>query len=174
MVVSTILIGVLGFSTWVHHMFVSGVDPMVERFFMFTTMVIAVPTGIKIFSWIATMWGGSLNLKTPLLMCLGFLSTFVIGGITGVIQGGNPGGYAGAQTLTGWWRTSTMCSLAAASLASSPDFFYWLPKINGRMLNDKLGKVQFWFMWVGFNLTFFPMHIPGAGRDAAPYRHLCC
>ncbi|HEY3290897.1 MAG TPA: cbb3-type cytochrome c oxidase subunit I, partial [Anaerolineae bacterium] len=90
MVLSTILIGALGFTTWVHHMFVSGVDPVVERFFMFTTMVIAVPTGVKIFSWIATMWKGSVLAKTPLLMCLGFISTFVLGGITGVIQGAIP------------------------------------------------------------------------------------
>ena len=100
-VISTILIGVLGFTTWVHHMFVAGVDPVVERFFMFTTMVIAVPTGVKMFNWIFTMWGGSLNLKTPLLMCIGFLTTFVIGGITGVIQAAHPDGHAGAQHLLG-------------------------------------------------------------------------
>jgi cytochrome c oxidase subunit 1 len=160
MVVSTILIGVLGFSTWVHHMFVSGVDPMVERFFMFTTMVIAVPTGIKIFSWIATMWGGSLNLKTPLLMCLGFLSTFVIGGITGVIQGAIP---VDTQVHNTYWVVAHFhyVLFGGSVFGIFAGFFYWLPKINGRMLNDKLGKVQFWFMWVGFNLTFFPMHILG-------------
>ena len=160
MVVSTILIGVLGFSTWVHHMFVSGVDPMVERFFMFTTMVIAVPTGIKIFSWIATMAGGSLNLKTPLLMCLGFLSTFVIGGITGVIQGAIP---VDTQVHNTYWVVAHFhyVLFGGSIFGIFAGFFYWLPKISGRMLNDKLGKVQFWFMWVGFNLTFFPMHILG-------------
>jgi cytochrome c oxidase subunit 1 len=160
MVVSTILIGVLGFSTWVHHMFVSGVDPMVERFFMFTTMVIAVPTGVKIFSWIATMWGGSLKLRTPLLMCIGFLTTFVLGGITGVIQGAIP---VDTQVHNTYWVVAHFhyVLFGGSVFGIFAGFFYWLPKISGRMLNDKLGKIQFWFMWVGFNLTFFPMHILG-------------
>ena len=160
MVLSTILIGVLGFMTWVHHMFVAGVDPMVERFFMFTTMVIAVPTGIKIFSWIATMWKGSLALKTPLLMCLGFLSTFVIGGITGVIQGAIP---VDTQVHNTYWVVAHFhyVLFGGSVFGIFAGFYYWLPKITGRMLNDKLGKLNFWLMWIGFNTTFFPMHILG-------------
>jgi cytochrome c oxidase subunit 1 len=160
MVLSSILIGVLGFATWVHHMFVSGVDPLVERFFMFTTMVIAVPTGVKIFSWIATMWRGSISFKTPLLMCLGFLSTFVIGGITGVIQGAIP---ADTQIHNTYWVVAHFhyVLFGGSVFGIFAGFYYWLPKITGRMLNDKMGKWNFALMWIGFNLTFFPMHILG-------------
>ncbi len=160
MVVSTILIGVLGFTTWVHHMFVSGVDPLVERFFMFTTMVIAVPTGVKMFSWIATMWKGSVSLKTPLLMCIGFLSTFVIGGITGVIQGAIP---IDMQVHNTYWVVAHFhyVLFGGSVFGIFAGLYFYLPKITGRMLNDKLGKVHFALMWIGFNLTFFPMHILG-------------
>jgi cytochrome c oxidase subunit 1 len=160
MVISTILIGVLGFATWVHHMFVSGVDPVVERFFMFTTMVIAVPTGVKMFNWIATMWHGSLRFTTALLMCLGFLSTFVIGGITGVIQGAIP---VDAQVHNTYWVVAHLhyVLFGGSVFGIFAGFYYWLPKITGRLLNEKLGKLNFVLMWVGFNLTFFPMHILG-------------
>lgn len=160
MVLSTVLIGVLGFATWVHHMFVSGVDPLVERFFMFTTMVIAVPTGVKIFSWIFTMWQGSISLKTPLLMCIGFISTFVIGGITGVIQGSIP---ADMQVHNTYWVVAHFhyVLFGGSVFGIFAGLYYWIPKITGRLLNDTLGKWNFWLMFVGFNLTFFPMHILG-------------
>ena len=159
-VVSTILIGLLGFTTWVHHMFVSGVSPEIQRFFMFTTMVIAVPTGVKIFNWIATMWKGSLVLKTPLLMVFGFLSTFTIGGITGVIQGMIP---VDTQLHNTYWVVAHFhyVLFGGSVFAIMGGFYYWIPKMLGRMLNDTLGRIQFVFMWVGFNLTFFPMHILG-------------
>ncbi len=160
MVISTILIGVLGFSTWVHHMFVAGVDPVVERFFMFTTMVIAVPTGVKMFNWIFTLWGGSLNLKTPLWMCIGFLTTFLIGGITGVIQALIP---LDMQVHNTYWVVAHFhyVLFGGSVFGIFAGFYYWLPKITGRMLNEKLGMTHFVLMWVGFNLTFFPMHILG-------------
>ena len=159
-VISTILIGLFGFGTWVHHMFTTGVDPLVERFFMFVTMAIAVPTGVKMFNWIFTMWGGSLNIKTPLLMCLGFLSTFVIGGITGVIQGAIP---LDLQVHNTYWVVAHLhyVLFGGSAFGIFAGFYYWLPKITGRLLNDKLGKLNFVLMWLGFNLTFFPMHILG-------------
>ncbi len=159
-IVSTVMIGILGFTTWVHHMFVSGVDPVVERFFMFTTMVIAVPTGVKIFNWLFTMWGGSLNLKTPLLMVLGFLSTFVIGGITGVIQALIP---VNQYLHNSYWVVAHFhyVLFGGAVFGIFAGFYYWVPKMLGRMLDERLGKLHFVLMWVGFNLTFFPMHMLG-------------
>ncbi len=159
-VVSTILIGVLGFTTWVHHMFVAGTDPVVERFFMLTTMVIAVPTGVKMFNWIFTLWGGSLNLKTALLMCLGFLTTFLVGGITGVIQALIP---LDMQVHNTYWVVAHFhyVLFGGSVFGIFAGFYYWLPKITGKLLNEKLGVVHFVLMWVGFNLTFFPMHILG-------------
>jgi cytochrome c oxidase subunit 1 len=159
-VISTILIGLLGFSTWVHHMFVSGVDPVVERFFMFTTMVIAVPTGVKMFNWIFTMWGGSLNLKTPLLMVFGFLSTFLIGGITGVIQAAIP---VNEYLHNSYWVVAHFhyVLFGGSVFGIFAGLYYWTPKMLGRMFDERLGKLQFWLMWIGFNVTFFPMHILG-------------
>jgi cytochrome c oxidase subunit 1 len=159
-VVSTILIGVLGFTTWVHHMFVAGTDPVVERFFMLTTMVIAVPTGVKMFNWIFTLWGGSLNLKTALLMCLGFLSTFLVGGITGVIQALIP---LDMQVHNTYWVVAHFhyVLFGGSVFGIFAGFYYWLPKITGKLLDEKLGVIHFVLMWVGFNLTFFPMHILG-------------
>jgi cytochrome c oxidase subunit 1 len=159
-VISTILIGLLGFSTWVHHMFVSGVDPVVTRFFMFTTLVIAVPTGVKMFNWIFTMWGGSLSFKTPLLMSIGFLATFLIGGITGVIQGAIP---VDQYLHNSYWVVAHFhyVLFGGSVFGIFAGLYYWSPKITGRMLDDRLGKLQFWLMFIGFNVTFFPMHILG-------------
>jgi cytochrome c oxidase subunit 1 len=159
-VVSTILIGFLGFTTWVHHMFVSGVDPVVQRFFMFTTMVIAVPTGVKMFNWVFTMIGGSLSLKTPLLMVFGFLSTFLIGGITGVVQALIP---LDQYLHNSYWVIAHFhyVLFGGSVFGIFAGLYYWWPKMFGRLLDDKLGKVHFWMMWIGFNLTFFPMHILG-------------
>jgi cytochrome c oxidase subunit 1 len=159
-IVSTALIGLLGFTTWVHHMLVSGVSPALERFFIFTTMVIAVPTGVKMFNWIATMWKGSLNLKTPLLMVFGFLSTFLVGGITGIIQAAGP---VNAYLHNTYWVVAHFhyVLFGGSVFGIFAGFYYWVPKITGRMLNDTLGKWQAVLMWIGFNLTFFPMHILG-------------
>ena len=159
-ILSTIAIGVLGFTTWAHHMFVSGIAPEVERFFMLTTMVIAVPTGVKMFNWIATMWRGSLNLKTPLLMVFGFLSTFVIGGITGVIQGAIP---VDTQLHNSYWVVAHFhyVLFGGSVFGIFGGLYYWMPKMTGKMLDERLGKLHFALMWIGFNLTFFPMHILG-------------
>ncbi len=159
-IVSTILIGVLGFSTWAHHMFVSGIAPQLEYFFMFTTMVIAVPTGVKMFNWIATLWRGSLNMKTPLLMVFGFLSTFVVGGITGVIQGMSP---VDAYLHNTYWVIAHFhyVLFGGSVFGIFAGLYYWVPKILGRMFDDKIGRAQAILMWIGFNVTFFPMHILG-------------
>jgi cytochrome c oxidase subunit 1 len=159
-VISTILIGLLGFTTWAHHMFVSGMNPGLERFFMFTTMVIAVPTGVKMFNWVFTMWKGSLNMSTPLLMCFGFLSTFLVGGITGVVQGAVP---VDAYLHNSYWVIAHFhyVLFGGSVFGIFAGFYYWFPKITGRMLDDKLGRFHAIFMWIGFNVTFFPMHILG-------------
>ena len=159
-VISTILIGLLGFTTWAHHMFVSGMNPGLERFFMFSTMVIAVPTGVKMFNWVFTLWKGSLNMSTPLLMCFGFLSTFLVGGITGVIQGAVP---VDAYLHNSYWVIAHFhyVLFGGSVFGIFAGFYYWFPKITGKMLDDKLGRFQAIFMWIGFNTTFFPMHILG-------------
>jgi cytochrome c oxidase subunit I len=159
-VISTALIGVLGFTTWAHHMFVAGISPSLERFFVLTTMIIAVPTGVKMFNWIFTMWGGSLNMKTALLMCFGFLSTFLIGGITGVIQAAGP---VNAYLHNSYWVVAHFhyVLFGGSVFGIFAGLFYWLPKMIGRALNERLGRWQFWLMLFGFNLTFFPMHILG-------------
>lgn len=159
-IISTAAIGILGFSTWVHHMFVSGVDPVIDRFFMLTTMIIAVPTGVKIFNWTFTMWGGSLNFKTPLLMCLGFLTIFVVGGITGVINASIP---LDSQLHNSYWVVGHFhyVLFGGSVFGMFAGMYYWLPKITGRMMNDKMGKWHAILMWIGFNTTFFPMHILG-------------
>ncbi|MBU6361187.1 MAG: cytochrome c oxidase subunit I [Chloroflexota bacterium] len=160
LMVSTALIALLGFTTWAHHMFVSGVNPLIQRFFMFTTMLIAVPTGVKIFNWIFTMWGGSLNMKTPLMMSIGFISTFTIGGITGVFLGMIP---VDQQLHNSYYVVSHFhyVLFGGSVFGIFGGLYYWLPKIYGRMLSDKIGKVQFWLMLFGFNLTFFPQYILG-------------
>jgi cytochrome c oxidase subunit 1 len=127
---------------------------------MFTTMVIAVPTGVKIFNWTFTMVGGSLLLKTPLLMVFGFLTTFVVGGITGVIQAAIP---VNEYLHNSYWVVAHFhyVLFGGSVFGIFAGIYYWAPKMFGRMLDDKLGKVHFWLMWIGFNLTFFPMHILG-------------
>ncbi|MCS7087308.1 MAG: cytochrome c oxidase subunit I [Thermoflexales bacterium] len=159
-VISTILIGILGFTTWVHHMFVSGVDPVIERFFMFTTMVIAVPTGVKVFNWLATMWGGSIDLKTPMLMAIGFLAMFVIGGLSGVIQALVP---VNQYVHNSYWVVAHFhyVLFGGAVFGIFAGLYYWVPKMLGRMFDERLGKLHFVLMFIGFNLTFFPMHILG-------------
>ena len=131
-----------------------------QAFFALTSMIIAVPTAVKIFNWIATMWGGSIRLKPPMLFAIGFIALFIIGGITGVSV---------AVVPFDWQVTDTYYVVAhfhyvlfgGTVLAVFGGLYYWFPKMTGRMLNDRLGNVHFWLMFVGFNLTFFPMHILG-------------
>lgn len=171
-VFSTIAIGFFGFTVWAHHMFVSGISPAIQIFFMASTLAIAVPTGLKMFNWIATMWLGSLNLKTPLLYAVGFLAMFLIGGINGVFQGSVP---IDTQITNSYWIVAHIhyVLFGGTVLGIFAGFYYWFPKIWGRMLNERLGVWQFWILMIGMNLTFFPMHILGLlgmPRRIADYR----
>src|SRR3954469_23365937 len=160
MVFSGIAIGFMGWGVWVHHMFSVGLGPMAVSAFSITTMFIAVPTGVKIFNWIGTLWGGSLRFTTPMLFAIGFIVMFTIGGLSGVTHSLSPSDRQ--QTDTYYVVAHFHYVLFGGSLfAMFGGFYYWWPKVFGRMLNDRVGKVQFWLTLIGFNLTFGPMHILG-------------
>ena len=160
MVFSGIFIAFLGFGVWSHHMFATGMGPIADTFFALGTMLIAVPTGVKIFNWIGTLWGGSLQFKTPLLFCLGFVAMFIIGGLSGVMHAIAP--HDLQQTDTYFVVAHFHYVLFGGSIfALTGGAYYWWPKMFGRLLDERIGKVHFWLMLVAFNLTFFPMHFVG-------------
>src|SRR3989442_14286963 len=161
MALSLLAILVLGFSVWAHHMFVSGMASYLRVPMMITTLLIAVPTGIKIFSWLATLWEGKLHFATPMLWALGFVSMFVIGGLSGVYLGAVPIDIHLSDT------TFIVAHIYYVLLGGSlftimAGVYYWFPKMTGRMYNETLGKIHFWLTFVFFNLTFFPMHLIGS------------
>ncbi len=151
-------IGALGFSVWAHHMFTTG--SVFLPFFSLMTFLIAVPTGVKMFNWIATLFRGQLRFSTPLLFALGFLSMFLIGGINGAFSASVPVDFALHDT---YWVVAHLhyVLFGGSVFGVMAGFYYWFPKMTGRMLNETLGKIQFVLMFVGFNLTFFPMHMLG-------------
>jgi len=160
MAASMVAIAVLGFIVFVHHMFNTGLPLVVQEFFAFTTLCIGVPTGIKIFNWLATMWGGSIRYDTPMLFSAGFLLMFLVGGIDGVYLGS----LAVDRTLHGtYWVVGHIhyVLFGGSVLGVFAGMYYWMPKVSGRFLSEKLGKLQFWLMIIGLNLTFMPMHILG-------------
>jgi cytochrome c oxidase subunit I len=154
---SSVAIGFLSFSVFVHHMFVAGVDETLQVFFMISTMLIAVPTGVKIFSWLGTIWHGSLRFKTPMLFALGFIATFTIGGISGVFLGAVP---EDVQLSDTYYVVAHIhyVLFGGAVMTVFAAMYYWIPKMSGRMLNERLGQINFLTIFVAMNLTFFPQH----------------
>jgi cytochrome c oxidase subunit I len=150
-------IAFLGFGVWAHHMFASGITPVAQAAFGLSTMTIAIPTGIKIFNWLGTMWGGRIRFTTPMLFSIGFVAMFVIGGLSGVTHSIVP---------SDWQQTDTYYIVAhfhyvlfgGAIFGIFSGLYYWFPKITGRVMSERLGKIHFWSAFLGFNLTFGPMH----------------
>jgi cytochrome c oxidase subunit 1 len=160
MVFSGVFIAFLGFGVWAHHMFATGMGPIADAFFALSTMLIAIPTGVKIFNWIGTMWGGSLQFRTPLYFAVGFIAMFIIGGLSGVMHASPPTDLQ--QTDTYFVVAHFHYVLFGGSIFGlTAGAYYWWPKMFGRMLSESLGKLHFWLMLLGFNLTFFPMHFLG-------------
>ena len=153
-------IGVIGSAVWAHHMFTVGMSLNAQRFFEFGSMVIAVPTGIKIFSWIATMWGGSIQFRTPMLWAMGFIVVFTVGGVTGVVLANAPVDRMVHETYYVVAHFHYVLSLGAV-FGLFAGFYYWFPKMSGYMYDERLGKLHFWIMFIGVNVTFFPQHFLG-------------
>ena len=164
---STVAIGFFSMLVWAHHMFTVGLPNSLNAFFMVASFIIAVPTGVKIFNWLATLWRGNLNFDTPMLFVLGFLSIFTVGGLTGI--------YLAAFPID-WQLHDTYFVVAhfhyvilgGSVFAIFGGLYYWWPKMFGRMLDERLGKWHFWLMFIGFNVTFFPQHL--LGLDGMPRR----
>jgi cytochrome c oxidase subunit 1 len=160
MVYATAAIAFLSFIVWVHHMYTVGIPVAGELFFMYATMLIAVPTGVKVFNWITTMWRGSMTFETPMLFCIGFVFLFTIGGFTGLMLSLAPADF---QYHDSYFVVAHFhyVMVAGAVFSMSAAIYYWLPKWTGKMYNEAMGKTHFWVSFIGFNLTFFPQHFLG-------------
>jgi cytochrome c oxidase subunit 1 len=160
MAYAMVAIGVIGFVVWAHHMFTTGISVDTRAYFTAATMVIAVPTGIKIFSWIATMWEGSIEFKTPMLFAIGLLFLFTVGGVTGVVLANAGVDTAVHNTYYVVAHFHYTLSLGAV-FGLFAGFYYWIGKMSGRQYNETFGRIHFWLTFIGVNLTFFPMHFLG-------------
>jgi len=164
-----VAIGFIGFGVWAHHMFVSAIGPVARSGFALSTMFIAVPTGIKIFNWVFTMWGGKLRFHTPMLFAIGFLAMFTIGGLSGVTHAIVP--HNAQQTDTYYVVAHLHYVLVGGALFGLiAGFYYWFPKVTGRLMSERLGRLHFWTWLLGTNLTFGPMHLAGLLGQPRPCR----
>ncbi|MHB1343461.1 MAG: cytochrome c oxidase subunit I [Thermoleophilia bacterium] len=154
------VIGFFGFTVWAHHMFSVGLGPLLDKIFAGSTMIIAIPTGVKIFNWLATMWGGSLRFRTPLYFTSGFIAMFVIGGLTGVSLAVVPFDW---QVTDSYYVVAHFHNVlfGGTLLGVLGGLYYWYPKMTGRLANERLGKASFWFIFFGFNITFMPLYVVG-------------
>ncbi len=157
---SGVAIGFLSFTVWAHHMFAVGLPPIAQAFFATSTTLIAIPTAVKIFNWVATVYGGKVSLKAPMLFALGFIAMFLIGGLNGAALAVVPFDY---QVTDTYFVVSHLhyVLFGGTVFGVFAGFYYWFPKMTGKLLSDGWGQVQFWLMLIGVNLTFFPMHILG-------------
>jgi cytochrome c oxidase subunit 1 len=155
-----VVIGFLGFGVWAHHMFTTGLGPWANAAFSVSTMAIAIPTGVKIFNWLGTLYGGSIRFSTPMLFALGFISMFMLGGLSGVMHAVVP---VDTQQQDTYFIVAHFhyVLFGGSIFGLVAGIYYWFPKMTGRMLDERLGKAHFWTMLIGFNLTFMPMHILG-------------
>jgi len=160
MVAATVFIGFVSMSVWAHHMFTIGMNSYANSFFTITSMAVGIPTGIKIFNWLGTMWGGRIQFRTAMLFCLAFLFQFLIAGLTGIMLAASPFDWqlSGSYFVVAHFHYVIVGGILFALFAA---FYYWYPKFTGRMLSEPIGKLHFWFFLIGFHLTFDTMHIPG-------------
>ena len=155
-----VLIGFIGWGVWSHHMFAAGLGPIADSFFLASTMIIAIPTAMKIFNWLATMWGGALRYTSAMLFAVGMVAVFTVGGLSGIMHASAP---VDLQQHDSYFVVAHFhyVIVGGAIMGLFSGFYYWFPKVTGRMPDERLGRLHFWLAMIGFHLTFFPMHLAG-------------